>query len=104
MIGSDMMINTFFMSFSRGIAYFRCKDSNFYKKTIIFAEKLSVRRYLLVILSLLSAICVQAQISFTSSISKVSDKELLLRFDGKVEDGYHLNTDLVMESLEGVMM
>ena len=63
-----------------------------------------MRRHLLVILSLLSAICVQAQISFTSSISKVSDKELLLRFDGKVEDGYHLNTDLVMESLDGVML
>ena len=61
-----------------------------------------MKRHLLVILLTLSAICAQAQISFTSSISKVSDKELLLRFDGKVEDGYHLNTDLVMESLEGV--
>lgn len=37
-------------------------------------------------------------------MSRVSDKEVSLRFNATVEKGYHLNTDLVMESLEGATL
>ncbi|MBR1840450.1 MAG: thioredoxin family protein [Prevotella sp.] len=47
---------------------------------------------------------VHAQISFTTNLSRVSDKELSLQFRATIEDGYGLNTDLVMESLEGVKL
>ena len=46
----------------------------------------------------------QAQISFTTSISRVSDKELSLKFYATVEDGYDLTTEFVMESAEGISL
>ena len=46
----------------------------------------------------------QAQISFTTSISRVSDNELSLKFYATVEEGYSLTTELVMESAEGVSL
>lgn len=61
-----------------------------------------MRHKSLVILLLFIAVVVHAQISFTTSISRVNDKELSLKFHGTVTDGYGLNTDLVMEMLDGV--
>ena len=46
----------------------------------------------------------RAQISFTTDLSKVSDKELSLVFRATIEDGYHLNTDFVMEEQEGISL
>ena len=46
----------------------------------------------------------RAQISFTTHISRVNDKELSLVFRGTVESGYHLNTDFVLEEQNGVSL
>ena len=51
---------------------------------------------------LLTAATAWAQISFTSGVKKISNTELLLTFHATLEDGYHLNTDLVMENAEDV--
>ena len=58
---------------------------------------------LILLLSFVVAL-LQAQISFTTSISRVSDNELSLKFYATIEDGYNLTTDLVMESAEGVSL
>ena len=58
---------------------------------------------LILLLSFVVAL-LQAQISFTTSISRVSDDELSLKFYATIEDGYNLTTDLVMESAEGVSL
>ncbi len=58
---------------------------------------------LILLLSVVVAL-LQAQISFTTSISRVSDNELSLKFYATIEDGYNLTTDLVMESAEGVSL
>lgn len=46
----------------------------------------------------------RAQISFTTDLSRVNDKELSLVFRGTVEDGYHLNTDFVLEEQKGISL
>ena len=58
---------------------------------------------LILLLSFVVAL-LQAQISFTTSISRVSDNELSLKFYATVEEGYSLTTELVMESAEGVSL
>ena len=61
------------------------------------------RCFLILSLSFVVAL-LQAQISFTTSISRVSDKEMSLKFYATIEDGYNLTTELVMESAEGVSL
>ena len=61
-----------------------------------------MRRIFSILFLLLFTVMVMAQVTFTSSISKVNDKELLLVFNATLEEGYHLTTDLVFEEKKGV--
>ena len=63
-----------------------------------------MRRIISIVFLLTSLIVMRAQISFTTHISRVNDKELSLVFRGTVESGYHLNTDFVLEEQNGVSL
>ena len=53
---------------------------------------------------LLFTTLMKGQVSFTTDVSRVSERELSLVFKGKIEEGYHLTTDLFFERQEGIRL
>ena len=85
--------------------YFCYKDSNFSKIKYYFCRKfMQLRRIISIAFLLTSLVVMRAQISFTTHLNKVSDKELSLVFRATIEDGYHLNTDFVLEEHQGISL
>ena len=63
-----------------------------------------MNRQFSILLLLLFTTLMKGQVSFTTDISRVSERELSLVFKGKIEEGYHLTTDLVFERQEGIKL